>query len=83
VLSPAVADRVRGHEETMPTNLAIDHRLIAEAQKLEHHRTKKDAVNAALDEYVQRRMQDQILSLFGTIDYDRASDYKRERRKRA
>jgi len=67
----------------MPTNLAIDHRLIAEAQKLEHHRTKKDAVNAALDEYVQRRKQDQILSLFGTIEYDGAYDYKRERRKRA
>ena len=58
-------------------------RLIAEAQKLGHHRTKKDAVNAALNEYVQRRKQVQILSLFGTIDYDRAADYKRERRKRA
>jgi Arc/MetJ family transcription regulator len=67
----------------MPTNLAIDERLIAEAQKLGRHRTKKDAVNAALDEYVQRRKQRQILSLFGTIDYDRAYDYKRERRKRA
>lgn len=67
----------------MPTNLAIDDRLIAEAQKLGRHRTKKEAVNAALDEYVQRRKQRQILSLFGTIDYGRTYDYKRERRKRA
>jgi len=66
----------------MPTNLAIDHRLIAEAQKLGRHRTKKETITAALDEYVQRRKQPQILSLFGTIDYDRTYDYKRERRKR-
>ena len=67
----------------MPTNLAIDDRLIAEAQKLGRHRTKKEAVNAALDEYVQRRKQQQILALFGTIEYDGNYDYKRQRRKRA
>jgi Arc/MetJ family transcription regulator len=67
----------------MPTNLAIDDRLIAQAQKLGRHRTKKETVNAALDEYVQRRKQQQILSLFGTIDYDGSYDYKRARRKRA
>jgi Arc/MetJ family transcription regulator len=64
----------------MPTNLAIDDRLIEEAQKLGRHRTKKDTVTAALDEYIQRRKQQSILSLFGTIEYDQAYDYKRERR---
>ena len=64
----------------MPTNLALDDRLIAEAQKLGRHRTKKDAVNAALDEYVRRRKQLKIIDLFGTIDFDPAYDYKRERR---
>ncbi len=64
----------------MPTNLAIDNRLIEEAQKLGRHRTKKDTVTAALDEYIQRRKQQSILSLFGTIEYDQAYDYKRERR---
>ena len=63
----------------MPTNLAIDDRLITEAQKLGRHRTKKDAVTAALDEYIQRRKQQDILPLFGTIEYDRSYDYKRER----
>jgi len=66
----------------MPTNLAIDDRLIAEAQKLGRHRTKKETVTAALDEYVRRRQQQQILSLFGTIEYDANYDYKRERQKR-
>ena len=54
----------------MPTNLAIDDRLIEEAQKLGNHRTKREAVNAALDEYIRRRKQQRILSLFGSIDYD-------------
>jgi len=66
----------------MATNLAIDDRLIAEAQKLGQHRTKKETVNAALDEYVRRRKQLEILSLAGTIEYDDDYDYKRERRRK-
>lgn len=64
----------------MPTNLAIDDSLIQEAQKLGRHRTKKETVTAALAEYIQRRKQQEIISLFGTIDYDESYDYKRERR---
>jgi Arc/MetJ family transcription regulator len=62
----------------MPTNLAIDDRLIAEAQKLGRHRTKKEAVTAALDEYIRRRKQLDVLELFGKVDYDESYDYKRE-----
>lgn len=64
----------------MPTNLAIDDRLLEEAQKVGKHRTKKETVNAALSEYVQRRRQRGILSLFGKIEYDEKYDYKRARR---
>jgi hypothetical protein len=67
----------------MPSNLAIDDRLLEEAQKLGRHRTKKETVNAALDEYIRRRKQLKVLSLFGTIDYDPRYDYKRERSKRS
>ena len=66
----------------MPTRVAIDGRLILEAQKLEHHRTAKDAVTAALEEYVRRRKQLDILRLFGTIEYDNWYDYKRERNRK-
>lgn len=66
----------------MPTNLAIDDNLIQEAQKLGRHRTKKEAVTAALDEYIKRRQQLEVLALFGTIDYDKGYDYKKERRAR-
>jgi hypothetical protein len=70
-------------EAYMPTNLDLDDRLIGAAKKLGHHRTKKEAVNAALDEYIRRRKQLEILSIFGTIDYDENYNYKRERRKRS
>jgi hypothetical protein len=63
----------------MPTNLAIDDRLLAEAQKAGRHRTKRETVNAALAEYVQRHKQQRLISLFGTIDYDPDYNYKRER----
>jgi putative antitoxin of VapBC-like toxin-antitoxin system len=64
----------------MATNLAIDDRLIEEARKLGRHRTKKETVTAALDEYIRRRKQQEIVQLFGTIDYDPKYDHKRERR---
>ena len=65
----------------MPTNLALDDRLIEEARRAGGHRTKKEAVNAALDEYVRRRKQVQILNAFGTIDFDPSYDYKAERQR--
>jgi hypothetical protein len=63
----------------MATNLAIDDGLIDEARRVGNHKTKKEAVTTALQEYVQRRKQLEILKLFGTIDYDPAYDYKKMR----
>jgi putative antitoxin of VapBC-like toxin-antitoxin system len=66
----------------MATNLAIDDRLLEEARKIGGHRTKRETVTAALDEYIRRRKQLKILELFGKIDYDPDYDYKRERRRK-
>jgi Arc/MetJ family transcription regulator len=66
----------------MPTNLALDDRLIEEARRSGRHKTKKEAVTAALLEYVRRRRQLRLLKLFGTIDYDPGYDYKTARRRR-
>ena len=63
----------------MPTNLALDDSLILQALKLGKHRTKKDAVTAALNEYVARRKQMQVVKLFGKVDYDPSYDYKKGR----
>jgi Arc/MetJ family transcription regulator len=66
----------------MPTNLNLDDKLIEEARRAGKHRTKKEAVNAALGEYIRRRRQLRILDAFGTFDFDPSYDYKAERRKR-
>ena len=66
----------------MATNLGLNDRLVDEAQRVGGHKTKKDAVNAALEEYVRRRKQLKILELFGKIDFDPSYDYKAERRRK-
>ena len=66
----------------MPTNLDLDDRLIERARRAGGHRTKKDAVTAALREYVQHREQARILELFGTIDVDPKWDAKAARKRR-
>ncbi len=66
----------------MATRLALDDALIEEARRTGGHKTKKEAVTAALEEYVRRRKQLRVLDLFGTVDYDPAYDYKSERRRK-
>ena len=66
----------------MATNLALDDELIEEARRAGHHKTKKEAVTAALDEYVKRRRQLRILEAFGRFEFDAAYDYKAGRGRR-
>lgn len=66
----------------MATNLAIPDELIEQARLAGQHKTKKAAVTAALEEYIQRRKQIEVIDLFGTIDYDPTYDYKAERTRR-
>lgn len=63
----------------MATNLAIDDDLLHEALKISGLKTKKDTVNLALKEYVNRRKQLEITSLFGKMDPDPGYDYKKGR----
>jgi hypothetical protein len=64
----------------MATNLKCDDELIEEARRIGRHKTRKDAVTAALVEYIQRRKLLRILGAFGTVDFDPRYDYKAERR---
>lgn len=63
----------------MATNLQLDDRLILKAVQLGAHRTKKEAVTAALESYVGHLERLEILELFGKVDYDPAYDYKKQR----
>ena len=64
----------------MATNLAIDDKLIDEARRVGNYKTKKEAVTAALDEFIRRRKQLEILDHFGTIDFDPDFDYRKMRK---
>jgi Arc/MetJ family transcription regulator len=66
----------------MATNLAIDDKLINEAREIGGHKTKKEAVTTALQEYIRHRKQKRILAAFGTFDFDPTYDYKAERRRK-
>jgi Arc/MetJ family transcription regulator len=65
----------------MPTNLAIDHDLLAEALRMGGRRTKRETVNEALAEYVQRRKRRDFAKLFGTVDFRPDWDHKKARRR--
>ena len=65
----------------MATNLAIDDSLIEDARIIGKLSTKKAVVTQALQEYIQRRRQKEILNLFDSIDYDPEYDYKQERQR--
>ncbi|MBA3037216.1 MAG: type II toxin-antitoxin system VapB family antitoxin [Desulfobacterium sp.] len=63
----------------MATNLAIDDGLLHEALEISGLKTKKDTVNLALKEFVDRRKQLEIISIFGKMDPDPDYDYKKGR----
>ena len=66
----------------MATNLAIDDNLLRTALVIGGLKTKKDTVNLALDEFIQRRKRQEIINLFGKIEFDKNYDYKKSRGKR-
>jgi Arc/MetJ family transcription regulator len=66
----------------MATNLAIDEKLLDQALGVGGYKTKRETVNEALREFVQRRQRLELTKLFGKVDYDPRYDYKKERRRR-
>ena len=69
-------------EVIMATNLALDNTLIIEAKKIGGFKTKKDTVNTALLEFIQRHKQLEIIKLFGKIDYNADYNYKKNRKRK-
>lgn len=63
----------------MPTNLAIDDRLLEQALKIGGQVTKRETVNEALREYIRRRKQKGLLKLFGKVPWDPHYDHKKGR----
>jgi Arc/MetJ family transcription regulator len=63
----------------MATNLAIDGELLQKALEVGGLKTKKETVNSALREFIDRHKQIEILDLFGKMDPDADYDYKKGR----
>jgi Arc/MetJ family transcription regulator len=66
----------------MATNLALDDRVVNKAVKVGGHKSKREAVMAALEEYVRKRARLRIFELEGQIDYDPRYDHKAARRRK-
>ncbi len=65
----------------MSTNLDINPELLQKALEVSGQKTKKDTVNLALKELINRHKQLEIIDLFGKMDPDPNYDYKKERRR--
>lgn len=63
----------------MATNLALDAKLLEQALEVGEFNTKKDTVNEALREFIERRQQKRVLELFGKIDWDETYNHKQGR----
>lgn len=67
---------------SMATNLAIDNSLLDHARSVGGYKTKRETVNEALREFIQRRERLGLLQLSRKLEYDPKYDYKKERRVR-
>ena len=61
------------------TNIVLDEKLVREAMKLAHVKTKREAVQIALTRFVQSGKQKKLLELRGQGGLRDDYDYKRAR----
>jgi Arc/MetJ family transcription regulator len=66
----------------MPTNLAIDDKLLTKALRVGGLPSKRATVNEALREFIARRQRRAALDAIGTIDLVPGFDPKADRAKR-
>lgn len=55
------------------TEVLINNQVLAQAVALEPSHSESETINTALLEFIQRRKSQELVNLFGTIEY--ASDY--------
>jgi len=66
----------------MATSVLVDDKMVKEAVKLGNFKTKREAMDVALTEFVQRRNRLRILELAGKIEFRPDWDPKKMRNKR-
>ena len=65
----------------MATNLSINMELLNDALIIGGLKSKKDTVNLALEEVIQKGKAADIFALFGKVEYDPDYNYKKARRR--
>jgi Arc/MetJ family transcription regulator len=65
------------------SNLQIDETLLEQAKNLAGLATKRETVNEALREFIQARLQEQLLELRGKVEFHDDCDYKALRRRKS
>jgi hypothetical protein len=63
----------------MTTKLALDPKLLDLALKVSGQKTKKAVVTLALEEFIARRAQKNMLDLMGKLEWDESFECKAER----
>ena len=66
----------------MATNLAINDELLVSALKAGGLKTKRETVNLALEEFIQKRKRKEAIELFGKIDFNKNWNPKMARGKK-
>lgn len=66
--------------DPVKTHMDIDADLLAEAMVAGAHKTKRDAVNTALREYINLRRRQELLALSGKIRWQGDLDQMRKSR---
>ncbi|OGQ57982.1 MAG: transcriptional regulator of the Arc/MetJ class [Deltaproteobacteria bacterium RIFCSPLOWO2_02_FULL_53_8] len=64
----------------LKTNVELDEKLVKEAMKFTHKKTKKDIVNYALEELVKRFKRKKLLELEGKVEWTGNLDEMRKSR---
>ena len=63
----------------MRTNIVLDEKLVEEAFKVSHAKTKKELVHQALEEFIENRKRLNLLDLFGKIEFKKSYNYEKMR----
>ena len=62
------------------TNIELDEKLVEEAMKFTHKKTKKELVNYALEELIKRFKRRKLLELEGKVEWASNLDEMRKSR---
>ncbi|MBX6420754.1 MAG: type II toxin-antitoxin system VapB family antitoxin [Nevskia sp.] len=65
----------------MRTNIELDERALGQVQRLGRYATKKEAVNAALQDHARRLKRLRLLALRGKVAWESDLDALRARRR--